>query len=202
MIIKNQRKIYLEQIDKEFPKAAQDEQKQAKLQLLNELEAFEKKYSGHHVRATLMQLGRVDSNFFDKEVGKVLRKNCLVECTHFIETNWKYATAGKLFILDEKETDKNIAGMEEHKNSVAEKAQLEVEVGAEVANTLKAIGQVAKGKVATKSSADNNSQVAKGKEDITAELTQKIADANEAGDTELAASLQIELDKVSKSKKK
>ena len=192
MIIKNRKKLYLEQIDREFPKAAQDEQKQQKIALLNQLEEFEKKYEGQHVRADLMQLAKVDSNFFDPSVGKALRKNCLVECSHFIETNWKFATAGKLYILDEEATAKNIAGMEEHKAQIAEKAKMESEVGSEVANTIKAIGQAAKAKVAK----TDNQQAAKAKEDITAELTQKIADAKEAGDVEHEKSLQLELDKI------
>lgn len=201
MIIKNRKKIYLEQVDKQFPKAAQDEQKQQKIELLNSLENFEKKYSGQHVRATLMQLQKGENpHYFDPEYRKVLRNNCLVECSHFIETNWKYDTAGKLYILDEEATEKNIEGMEAHKTSIAEKAALEAEVGEEVANTIKQIGQVAKAKATAKPSNNNGQQVAKAKEDITAELTQKIADANEAGDTELAKSLQVELDKVNAAK--
>jgi len=148
MPIKNQKHIFLQQIDKEFPKAEQRDQKEARIKLLDELEAFEKKYGGKHVRATQIQLGRVNTETFDTAMQKVLRKNCLIEASYFIETNWNAERRGKAYELDVEATDKNIETQEAWAESNRQADQLESEIGKEMTDGLRNIAATAKSKVA------------------------------------------------------
>ncbi len=151
LIIQNKTKDeLLEQLDKEYPGVKHRALKEVRAIQLNELEKLADKYRGKQVNGTLYQLAKSasgDKMVFDPELKKLLRNNCTVEIAHFVETNWKSFESGRLFVLNVEKTEKQIAEFEQMKIASKEREQLESEVGEEVANTIKAIGQAAKQKV-------------------------------------------------------
>lgn len=120
-----------------------------KKETVDSLIDFEEQNGGKEVIATLYQLGRT-GNGFDPSMKKLLRNNCLVEQSFFVKTNLSCLEGGKVFVIDEKKTAERNKKAEAWREEQNEKALLEQEVGEEVANTIKAIGQVAKGKVKAK----------------------------------------------------
>jgi hypothetical protein len=130
--------------EEQFNKLSKD-----KKAIVNSLIEFEEKNEGKEIVATLYQLGRTGAGF-DPAMKKLLRNNCLVEQSFFVKTNLSALEGGKVFVLDEKKTAERNAKAEAWREEQNEKAMLEQEVGEEVANTIKAIGQVAKGKIKAK----------------------------------------------------
>ena len=130
--------------EEQFNKLSKD-----KKAIVNSLIEFEEQNEGKEIVATLYQLGRTGAGF-DPAMKKLLRNNCLVEQSFFVKTNLSALEGGKVFILDEKKTAERNEKAEAWKAENLEKQLLEQEVGEEVANTIKAIGQVAKGKVKAK----------------------------------------------------
>jgi len=151
IIINNKsKKIILEELDEAYrKKAISEEQLELKKKQLDALEAFYDKYRGKHVRATLFQLAKSangDKMVFDADMKKPIRNNCLITADHFVETNWRCFESGRLLQLDVEATEEQVAKHAEWVKTNQEQAQLEQEVGNEVAQTIKAIGQAAKQK--------------------------------------------------------
>ncbi len=111
--------------------------------LAKSLLAVEEKYIGKSLVCDEYQLGR-DNGFFTLDMKKIRRKNTLTEVEFFVKTNWDSVSNGRLFILNEEATEKNIEEQIAFKKSQTEQQDTEAAVSENVANALKELGQVAK----------------------------------------------------------
>lgn len=154
MIINQKTKLGLiDEINDKFPKAVHAEQKNMKLTMLEDLEATQNKYQGKMIRATLYQLSRIkkgDIAIFSPEDKKVLRRNCLIEVSEYVRSNWTCLEGGRMYVLDEEATDKNIIEHEEWMKGKQEQEEAEKTVGKNVADAIKGMGAAAKGKTGKK----------------------------------------------------
>ena len=124
------------------------EERKYKRELADHLLEFEDKYKGKEVICTEYQLGR-GTNGFSLNMKELRRKKAMIECAFYVKTNWDSKSNGRLFILDEAATEKNLLDKEKFKEKQIEAHNMAAEVGEEVANAIKALGKNAKQKVKT-----------------------------------------------------
>lgn len=148
MIIKQQREAILEDLDRKYAKGSINaKQKQEKISLLEYLEGIEDKYTGKHLKCSLYGLYKNNKGSYGLEPKLLIRANCLFECEYFIDKQWDYQNNGQFIEIDFEATDKNIIAMEVSRKASEERERLEIEIGIDVAESLKAIGQSAKSRV-------------------------------------------------------
>lgn len=110
----------------------------AKQKLFDELQAFDKEHKGKHVVCELWQLGRKGKSF-SLAMRELYRKKCTIEADHFVTTNWFSLESGKVYVLNEKETEKFQKDNAAWKEEMKEKDEIERETGEALKGALKSV---------------------------------------------------------------
>lgn len=114
-----------------------------KHELAKGLMEIEEKYKKKSLVCDEFQLGR-DEQGFSLEMKKMRRRNTVTEVEFFVKTNWDSVSNGRLFIINEELTAKNIEAQAQFKVAQNEQQNTEAQVSENVANALKELGQTAK----------------------------------------------------------
>ena len=116
---------------------------ESKRELAKELLATEEKYAGKSVICDEYQLGS-NAKGFTLNMKEIRRKNTLTEIEFVVTTNFDSISNGRLFVINEEATERNLKAQEKFKNQQQEQQEVEVQVSENVANALKELGNVAK----------------------------------------------------------